>query len=311
MSFIEVKDLTKQFRGTTAVDGLSFSVEEGEIFGLLGPNGAGKSTTLSILSGLLAPTSGDATVAGISVTKDPLRVKQMLGVVPQEIALYPRLSARANLRFWGEVYGMKGKALQSRIDEVLDLAGLSARANDPVSRYSGGMKRRVNFAAGILHNPKILVLDEPTVGVDPQSRNHIFDLVKRLNRAGTTIIYTSHYMEEVEQLCHRVAIIDLGKLVAVGTVEELLEQAAEHQEVEIGGPQVSDDLLARLKAIPVVAQVRQEKEGIRLITDDAERALALAVGCCVGAGQKVSKIEIHKPNLEGLFIKLTGKSLRD
>ena len=311
MSFVEVKNLTKTFKSTIAVDDLSFSVEQGEIFGLLGPNGAGKSTTLSILSGLLAPTSGDAMVAGISVARRPLQVKQMLGVVPQEIALYPKLSAKANLKFWGEVYGMKGKALETRIEEVLDLVGLSARANEQVAKYSGGMKRRVNIAAGILHKPRLLVMDEPTVGVDPQSRNHIFDLVKRLNSEGATVIYTSHYMEEVELLCNRVAIVDQGKLVALGTVEELLRQAAEHQEVEIGGTQVSADLLNRLQAIPVISQVKQEEQGVRLITDDAEKALALAFGCFVGAGLKVSRIEIRKPNLEGLFIKLTGKSLRD
>jgi ABC-2 type transport system ATP-binding protein len=311
MAFVEVKNLTKTFGSTVAVKDLYISVEEGEIFGLLGPNGAGKSTTLSVLSGLLKPSSGDVTVAGHSVKSDAMQVKRLLGIVPQEIALYPRLSAKTNLRFWGEMYGLGGRALDSRIAEVLEMVGLAKRANESIAKFSGGMKRRVNLAVGILGNPRLLILDEPTAGVDPQSRNHIFELVKTLNSAGTTVIYTSHYMEEVELLCNRVAIVDQGRLIASGTVESLLKNAAEHQEVEIGSPQISEDLVARLRAIPVISQVRQEEQSVRLITDDAEKALALAFGCFVGAGRKVSRIEIHKPNLEGLFIKLTGKSLRD
>jgi ABC-2 type transport system ATP-binding protein len=311
MAFVEIKNLTKRFGANVAVKDLSFEVKEGEVFGLLGPNGAGKSTTLSVLSGLLAPTSGDVLVDGHSVKTEAMAVKRMLGIVPQDLALYPRLSARANLRFWGEMYGLGGKSLNSRTDEVLDLVGLKARAGEPLGRYSGGMKRRINLAAGIMSNPRLLILDEPTVGVDPQSRNHIFDLVKAQAAAGTTVIYTSHYMEEVELLCNRVAIIDQGGLVASGTVSDLLSQASEHQEVEIGCPGITKDLLNRLESIPVVGQVKREEQGVRLITDDAEKALALAFGCFVGAGAKVSSIQIHKPNLEGLFIKLTGKSLRD
>ncbi len=311
MPFVELKNLVKHFGHTIAVDGLSLSIEQGEIFGLLGPNGAGKSTALNLLSGLLTPDAGKALVDGISATERPLQVKQMLGVVPQEVSLYPRLSARANLKFWGEVYGLRGKALAERIDEILEMVGLSNRAGDRLAKYSGGMKRRVNIAAGILHRPSLLILDEPTVGVDPQSRNHIFDIVRSLRDAGTTVVYTSHYMDEVELLCDRVGIMDRGNLIALGTVSDLLKQAAEHQEVEIGGPRISEELLGRLRAIPVVSKVRGGEGGIHLTTDDAEKALALAFGCLVGAGQKVSRIEIHKPSLEGLFIKLTGRSLRD
>ena len=311
MAFVEVKNLTKRYGATAAVKDLSFEIEEGEVFGLLGPNGAGKSTTLSVISGLLAPTSGDVVVDGHSVKTEAMAVKRDLGIVPQDLALYPRLSARANLRFWGEMYGLGGKLLGARVDEVLDLVGLKARAGEPLGRYSGGMKRRVNLAAGIMSKPRLLILDEPTVGIDPQSRNHIFDLVKAQAAAGTTVIYTSHYMEEVELLCDRVAIVDQGSLVAEGTVSDLLKQASEHQEVEIGCPEITSELLSRLESIPVVEQVKQEEQGVRLITDSAEKALALAFGCFVGAGTRVSSIEIRKPNLEGLFIKLTGKSLRD
>ncbi|MGE5579491.1 MAG: ABC transporter ATP-binding protein [Bacillota bacterium] len=311
MTFVEVKSLTKRYGNTVAVRDLSFDIHEGEVFGLLGPNGAGKSTTLSVISGLLSPTAGDVMVAGHSVQTEPMYVKRQLGIVPQDLALYPRLSARANLRFCGEMYGLRGRALRAMVDEVLDLVGLISRANEPVARYSGGMKRRINLAAGIIARPRLLVLDEPTVGVDPQSRSRIFDLVKAQAAAGTTVIYTSHYMEEVELLCGRVAIIDQGCLVAAGTVSDLLRQASEHQEVEIGCPGISDDLLRRLESIPVVEHVRREEQVVRLITDDAERALALAFGCFVGTGAKVSSIQIHKPNLEGLFMKLTGKSLRD
>lgn len=311
MAFVEVKNLTKRYGTTVAVRDLDLEVEEGEVFGLLGPNGAGKSTTLSVISGLLRPTAGDVVVDGHSVRTQALAVKRILGIVPQELAVYPRLSARANLRFWGEMYGLGGKTLSSRVDEVLDLVGLKARAGEPLSRYSGGMKRRVNLAAGIMSNPRLLILDEPTVGVDPQSRNKVFDLVKAQAAAGTTVIYTSHYMEEVELLCDRVAIVDQGSLVAAGTVSDLLRQASEHQEVEIGCPGITDDLLGRLESIPVVDQVRCEEQGVTLMTNEAEKALALAFGCFVGAGAKVSSIQIRKPNLEGLFIKLTGKSLRD
>ncbi|MEX0975378.1 MAG: ABC transporter ATP-binding protein [Bacillota bacterium] len=311
MAFVEVKNLTKRYGATVAVKDLSFEIEEGEVFGLLGPNGAGKSTTLSVISGLLTPTSGDVVVAGHSVRTEAMAVKRDLGIVPQEPALYPRLSARVNLRFWGEMYGLGGKSLSARVDEILDLVGLKARAGEPLGRYSGGMKRRINLAAGLLTKPRLLILDEPTVGVDPQSRNRIFDLVKAQAAAGTTVIYTSHYMEEVELLCGRVAIVDQGSLVAAGTVSDLLKQASEHQEVEIGCPGITEDLVSRLESIPVVEQVRQEEQGVRLITDEAEKALALAFGCFVGAGARVSSIQIHKPNLEGLFIKLTGKSLRN
>lgn len=311
MALVEVRNLTKRYGKTVAVKDLSFEIEEGEVFGLLGPNGAGKSTTLSVISGLLEPTAGDVMVDGHSVRTDPMSVKRRLGVVPQELALYPRLSARANLRFWGEMHGLYGRALSTRVDEVLELVGLSSRANEPIIKYSGGMKRRVNLAAGLMSRPRVLILDEPTVGVDPQSRNRIFDLVKSQAADGTTVIYTSHYMEEVELLCGRVAIMDQGALVASGTVADLLRQASEHQEVEIGCPGITGDLLCRLESIPVVERVRQEEQAVKLITDDAEKALALAFGCFVGAGTKVSSIQIHKPNLEVLFIKLTGKSLRD
>jgi len=205
MNIIEVKELTKVYSGRKAVDSISFEIKKGEAFGLLGPNGAGKTTTISMLSCLIPPTSGDAHIEGKSIIKEPIKVKKRIGVVPQDIALYPTLSAKENLFFWGEMYGLSGKRLKEKVDEVLQVVGLTARSKDRINKYSGGMKRRINIAVGLLPSPKLLILDEPTVGVDPQSRTNILESLKKLNKDGLTILYTSHYMEEVEFLCDKVA----------------------------------------------------------------------------------------------------------
>ena len=218
-SILEVNNLVKNFTDLAAVNGISFDIKEGEIFSLLGPNGAGKTTTISILSTLLSPTSGDATVCGHSVIKDPMEVKRAIGVVPQEIALYEELTAMENLIFWGKMYGLSGKALSSRIDEVLEQIGLKDRAKQRIKTYSGGMKRRVNIGAGLLHKPRLFFMDEPTVGIDPQSRRAILESVKDLNRDGMTILYTTHYMEEAQELSDRVGIIDHGELIALGNTK--------------------------------------------------------------------------------------------
>ena len=214
-AILEVKDLVKKYGDFTAVKGISFDIKEGEIFSLLGPNGAGKTTTISILSTLYAPTSGEATVDGHSVTKEPM-VRNLIGVVPQELALYDDLSAGENLVFWGQMYGLSGKALAIRVDEVLEQIGLADKAKKRVKTYSGGMKRRVNIGVGLLHKPSLLFMDEPTVGIDPQSRRAILDSVKSLNQQGMTVLYTTHYMEEAEELSDRVGIIDHGELIALG-----------------------------------------------------------------------------------------------
>lgn len=221
MNIIEVKELTKVYEGRKAVDSINFEIKKSEVFGLLGPNGAGKTTTISMLSCLITPTSGDAHIEGKSIIKEPIEVKKRIGVVPQDIALYPTLSAKENLFFWGEMYGLSSKRLKEKVDEVLQVVGLSERSKDRINKYSGGMKRRINIAVGLLPSPKLLILDEPTVGVDPQSRTNILESLKKLNKDGLTILYTSHYMEEVEFLCDRVVVMDLGKIIARGTQNEL------------------------------------------------------------------------------------------
>ncbi len=222
-AILEVENLAKHYGDFAAVDDISFTVEEGEVFGLLGPNGAGKTTTISMLTGIIEPTSGTARIGGFDIHDQMMEVKRINGLVPQDLALYPTISARSNLEFFGRIYGLYGKALKERVNDVLRLVALVDRADDAIEKYSGGMKRRINIAAGLVHQPRLLFLDEPTVGVDPQSRNHIFESVLRLNRErGMSIIYTSHYMEEVELLCKRVAIIDQGKIIAMDSVENLI-----------------------------------------------------------------------------------------
>jgi ABC-2 type transport system ATP-binding protein len=216
MEFVKIQNLVKKYNGNTAVAGISFNIEKGELFGLLGPNGAGKSTTISMLSGLLKPTEGSIFIKEEDVIKNPMDAKRVIGLVPQDIALYPTLSARENLSFWGRMYNLSGKLLKERMAEALEVVGLEDRKNEKIQNYSGGMKRRINIAAALLHRPEILIMDEPTVGVDPQSRNHILETVKKLNEEGMTVIYTSHYMEEVEYLCRRIGIIDHGKMIAIG-----------------------------------------------------------------------------------------------
>ncbi len=311
MSYIEVRDLWKRFKKREAVRGISFQVERGEIFGFLGPNGAGKSTTISVLAGLLKPTAGDMSVAGYSIAGNPMEVKRCIGLVPQDIALYPKLSARDNLRFWGSMYGISRLELQRRVKEVLELVGLSERGAEPINNYSGGMKRRINIAAGLLHQPELLILDEPTVGVDPQTRSRIFEIIRHLNQDGTTVIYTSHYMEEVELLCDKVTIIDEGQIVASGTKEELLRQVGGKQEITLTVPFINESLYQQLKSIPHVQQVKAMEEQVDILTDQADTILTSVLGNFINAGVPVSKIEIKKPNLETLFMKMTGRTLRD
>lgn len=223
MALIEVKNVTKRFGNVTAVDNITFDIHEGECFGLLGPNGAGKSTTISMLTTLLKPDSGQIIIDNMDAFKNSLKVKQMLGLVPQEIALYPTLTAYENLIFWGKIYGLKGRALRERVDNALEIVGLKERAKNRIETYSNGMKRRINIAAALLHQPRILIMDEPTVGIDLQSRNHILQTLLELNKQGTTLVYTSHYVEEVEFLCNRIVVMNNGKIIASGTKEQLKE----------------------------------------------------------------------------------------
>lgn len=311
MAMLEINNLDKSFGKRKAVDDLSFSVREGEVFGLLGPNGAGKSTTLSLISGLQRPNKGRVTVGGINVGEDSLRAKALIGVVPQEPAIYPQLSARANLRFWGELNGLSKKELASAVERALTIVGLTDRADERCSKLSGGMKRRLNIAAGLIHSPKLLIMDEPTVGVDPQSRHHILERVKELKAQGTTIIYTSHYVEEVEQLCDRVAIMDHGKLLSIGTLPELLGQAGEYQELIITLRTTPESILPVIQALPWVQNAVVTNDVLAILTANAELALPQVFQTIVENELELAEIKINKPSLESLFLKLTGRTLRD
>lgn len=311
MAMLEVSHLEKNFGKRKAVDDLSFSVRTGEVFGLLGPNGAGKSTTLSLISGLQRPNKGGVTILGINMAEDSLRAKALIGVVPQEPAIYPQLSARANLRFWGELNGLSKKALDNAVERALSIVGLEDRATERSSKLSGGMKRRLNIAAGLIHSPKLLIMDEPTVGVDPQSRHHILATVKNLKNEGTTIIYTSHYVEEVQQLCDRVAIMDHGRMLSVGTLPELLGQAGEYQELVITLRTSPAEVLPTLKAAPWVHDCLVTNEVLTILTPNAEQALPRIFEILVDNNLQITEIKIKKPSLESLFLKLTGRGLRD
>ncbi len=310
---VEVTNLVKTFGSLRAVDGVSFTIEGGEIFSLLGPNGAGKSTTINVLSCLLTPTSGDAVVCGHSVKSDAMAVKRVIGIVPQDIALYHNLSARENLEFWGRMYGLGGAQLRRRVDEVLALIGLSDRAKDRVGAFSGGMKRRVNIGVGLLHNPRILYMDEPTVGIDPQSRRSILNAVKDLNRQGMTVLYTTHYMEEAEELSHRVGIIDHGKLIALGTQKELTQMVGEHEtlRLHLNDDQSGAALRDALQKAPGVIKASSIDHQVVLLVPEAEDALAPAITVANELGVKVRSVDIEEPNLETVFLHLTGRALRD
>jgi ABC-2 type transport system ATP-binding protein len=312
-AILEVDGLVKKYGEAVAVNGISFEIREGEIFSLLGPNGAGKTTTISVLSTLFAPSSGDARIGGYSVVKEPMRVRNLIGVVPQDLALYDDLTARENLNFWGQMYGLSGKALKTRVAEVLEQIGLSDKANKRVKTYSGGMKRRVNIGVGLLHRPKLLFMDEPTVGIDPQSRRAILDSVKELNQQGMTVLYTTHYMEEAEELSHRVGIIDHGELKALGTQAELTHQVGESDTLilHMDEGQNADALLAALRKIPGVLRADLSASGLTVIAPEAENILSPAILKASELGIKIRSVEIREPNLEAVFLQLTGRALRD
>ncbi|GAB1469811.1 linearmycin resistance ATP-binding protein LnrL [Chloroflexota bacterium] len=312
-NILEVQNLVKHYGDFQAVKGISFSIKEGEIFSLLGPNGAGKTTTISMLSTLYAPTSGDATIAGHSVTKHPMDVRNAIGVVPQELALYEDLSARENLIFWGQMYGLSGSALKQRVEEVLGQIGLVDKAKDRVKTFSGGMKRRVNIGVGLLHKPKLLFMDEPTVGIDPQSRRAILDTVKDLNKQGMTVLYTTHYMEEAEELSDRVGIMDHGELIAIGTQKELTRQVGETETLvlHIGENEDPQALVSAIKSLPDVLEANVVNHEISVITPSAAEVLASVVSAANERGIKIHSIDIREPNLEAVFLHLTGRALRD
>ena len=307
-----VDHITKSFGKKEVVRGVSFSIEKGETFGLLGPNGAGKSTTISMICGLFPYDSGDIRVGGKSVKEHPMETKQKIGVVPQDIALYPTLSAKENLIFWGKMYGLSRAAAKKRADEVLAYVGLEERAKDKIETFSGGMKRRVNIGVALMHEPELLIMDEPTVGIDPQSRNHILETVKKLNEKGMTVIYTSHYMEEVEYLCERIAIVDHGKVIALGTKSELCNRLADGFMVKLQVNHYDEQLLQKLQALPVVERIvgGEDSNTIDIALTHSD-AVGMVVSEVVGNRVQIAKLEVQEPNLEALFLQLTGRSLRD
>jgi ABC-2 type transport system ATP-binding protein len=312
-AILQVQNLVKNYGDFKAVKGVSFDIEEGEIFSLLGPNGAGKTTTISMLSTLYMPTSGDATIGGHSITKDPIGVRGIIGVVPQDLALYEDLTARENLIFWGQMYNLSGKPLTTRVDEVLEQIGLTDKAKDRVKTYSGGMKRRVNIGVGLLHKPRLLFMDEPTVGIDPQSRRAILDTVKDLNKQGMTLLYTTHYMEEAEELSNRVGIIDHGEMIAIGTQKELTQHVGEAETLilHVGENDDSEALAKTLKDIQGVQQATAVDHEVSVVCAEAEDVLAAVVTKANDRGIKIRSIDIREPNLEAVFLHLTGRALRD
>ena len=301
---LSLRGLGKDYGTRTAVHAIDLDVVRGECLGLLGPNGAGKTTTMSMACGVTTPTRGTVTIGGLDLAKEPLAAKAKLGLVPQDLALYEELTGTQNLRYFGALYDLAGDALADRMKWALDVVGLADRAGDHVKKYSGGMKRRLNMAAGLLHQPDLLVLDEPTVGVDPQSRNHIFETVRSLKQRGMTVIYTSNYMEEVELLCDRVAIIDAGNIVATGTVNELIAaHAGKGISLEITG-----DIEAAATAARLHATVERKEQTLRVVPS---AGLAPVIAAIENAGGTIARIESREANLETAFLALTGKTLRD
>ncbi len=308
---IEVKELVKRYGERVAVNGVSFTVGEGEIVGLLGPNGAGKTTIISMLASLLPPDEGKVTVGGYDVLRQTHKVKPLIGFVPQELALYPTLSAWDNLVFFGRIYGLRGAELKERIAAVLEMVGLRERAGDAVETFSGGMKRRLNIAAGLIHQPRVLFLDEPTVGVDPQSRNFIFEHVEELRARGMSIIYTTHYMEEAERLCDRVAILDAGNILALDTTKGLVALLGGGV-IYLGlAADAIETILPAIRALPQVRTASFQDSLIKVEINDASAALLELIELCNTQDVTILSLEVLEPNLESVFLHLTGKRLRD
>ena len=302
--------LSKAFGSRRAVDGVGFSVAAGEVYGLLGPNGAGKTTTIKMVCGLLDPDGGSILLGGRPIGGD-LDVKRLVGYVPQEVALYPDLTAAENLAFLGRLYGLRGALLAERVHEALELIDLTERRDDRVESYSGGMKRRLNIAAGLLHHPQLLVLDEPTVGVDPQSRHAILERVREFGRAGMGVLYTTHYMEEAERVCDRVGIVDHGRLVAEGTRRELVAQLGEKDRIDLSATGDLERLAAACHAIPGVESAGAADGMVRLVADDGRHRLPAILEAADAVGASVNSVQVAEADLEAVFLHLTGTALRE
>ncbi|OPA78528.1 export ABC transporter ATP-binding protein [Paenibacillus selenitireducens] len=311
MSFIELDHVLKRYDTKITVNHLSLTIEKGEVFGLLGPNGAGKSTTIHMLTGLLPYDQGDIRIGGLSVKKSTLDIKRQIGLVPQELAIYETLTARENVTFFGRLYGLSGKLLRERVDEALDFVGLRDRAGDKPASYSGGMKRRLNIACAIMHHPELIIMDEPTVGIDPQSRNHILESIKKLNEMGSTVIYTSHYMEEVEAISTRVGIMDHGQLIACGTKEELLDQIGRDETLFMATQDMKERALEELQQHAHIRSVQFRENQLELLLRPSDTVLQDILFILSSHEVKITSFQRVEPNLETLFLSLTGRSLRD
>jgi ABC-2 type transport system ATP-binding protein len=305
---IQVQNLSKSFQDIQAVNDISFTIEKGEIFGLLGPNGAGKSTTLNMMSTILKSDAGSIHIDGKNSNENSKECKHLIGVVPQEISLYEDLSAYNNLLFWGNLYRIPSKQLKERIHTTLELIGLLDRKNDLIKTYSGGMKRRINIAAALLHQPKVLFMDEPTVGIDPQSRNHIFEVIETLNTQGMTIVYTTHYMEEVERLCDRIAIIDSGKIIAQGTQSQLKELVQTKESIQFEFNFLSESNVDQLRQLLPYTMTQNKN---KLLVESTVKELSKVITACNELDLSIKDIQLNKVNLEAIFLNLTGKQLRD
>ena len=311
MAIIEVENITKRFNDKLVLDNVSYSVEKGEVFGFIGPNGAGKSTLINIMTSLLVPDSGTIKICGYDIIKEPIKAKECIGYVPQDLSLMEEMNAYDNLEFFGALYGLKGKELKERIREALKVTGLEDTKRKKVKKFSGGMKRRLNIAVAILHHPKVLILDEPTVGVDPQSRNHIFSFIRTICKEwGTTVLYTSHYMEEIEELCKRVFIIDLGKEIAYGNKEEIKASFSSNNKIRVETEGINGEVLVRLKEIEGVEKVLEE-DNVLTITINPKFILSTALSILESSGVVIKKITYDDIKLEDVFLSLTGKTLRD
>ncbi len=307
---IKVENITKSYADVVALTGVSFEIKQGEFYGLLGPNGAGKTTTISILSTILKPDSGSVIIDGFELSKNPEQCKRSIGVVTQEIALYNKLSAYENLLFWGSLYNVPDAGLKKRIEETLQLFGLADRQKDKIETYSGGMKRRINIASALLHRPKVLFMDEPTVGIDPQSRNLIFEVLEKLHTDGMTIIYTTHYMEEAERFCDRIGIIDKGTIIAQGTLAELKSTGGIKESIAVTFTNLNEDLQLKLKEA-LLGDFHFSKQILTYYSAQIRTDLSKLILRCNELGAEISNIEIQKVNLETVFLALTGKQLRD
>ena len=306
---INVSNLRKTFDTIHALKGISFNIQQGECYGMLGPNGAGKTTTISIMSTIVKPNEGEVSIAGYDLKKNPLECKKNIGVVTQEIALYNELSAYDNLLFLGGLYNVPKPELIKRIDETVNLLGLTDRKNDKVKTYSGGMKRRINIASALLHRPKVLFMDEPTVGIDPQSRNLIFEVVEKLHKEGMTIVYTTHYMEEAERLCDRIGIIDNGEIIAQGTLDELRTSGSMKETVVISFTNLSDERYTTL--VKDWKDLQRFEDTIHFYSMNIQVALSKIILKCSEVGLDIRQIDMRRINLETIFLSLTGKQLRD